>query len=87
MGSMQKLIDSGRELTLFTSRGKIVPNIREARQLFLDYITGLEHQVKYFKQKGLSEDEIVTQIFGRESSLAELTNVQLTAKNLICSLL
>lgn len=87
MRSMQKLVDRGDDLTLFTSIGKIVPEGRKALVSCLDYLDKLEHEVKLLHEEGLSEYQILDRVFGGESSMADLTNGQFACINLIYSLL
>lgn len=88
MESMHKLLRLDGYIALFTAIGKVEPHGNKALQACLDNLETLKHktgQLKY--EQGLNEEQIVEHLFGGESSLYELTNKQLSCKNMINSLL
>lgn len=90
--SMQKLLcyetNPDRELTLFTSLGKIVPQGREAIRNFLNYLEIIKMEAGRLQaEEGCVTEEIVERLFGGESTLANLTDNHLNCKNLINALL
>ncbi len=74
-------------LVLFTSIGVIVEDGREALRKFLDYIRELTQRVIHLNREGVPAAAIRDRIFGRESSLAQLTGGHYSSLNLILSIL
>jgi glyoxylase-like metal-dependent hydrolase (beta-lactamase superfamily II) len=90
--SMKKLLgrdpDPGKEMTLFTSIGKVVPKGRKAIKACIGYLENLGIEArKLHYELGLSPEEIVERLFDGESSMAALTGDQFSSKNLVNSLL
>ena len=82
--SMEKLaaLPTSR-LVLFTAMGDIVPDGRSALQECIEYFRDLSKRAKQLEKKGLSAAAIRDEIFGKESSLAGLTDGQFSSENLI----
>lgn len=74
-------------LVLFTSMGEIIPRGREALRSCIAYLEDLARNASELEQAGSSMQEIVVQLLGRESSLAELTGGHFSSQNLVRSLL
>lgn len=86
--SMQKLIDMQSDrLVLFTGLGNVVDDGKEALQHCIDYIHGLSKSAKDLESQGLSPGATVTELFGRESVLAGLTNGHISSENVVRALL
>ncbi len=87
INSMQKLVALPYQLTLFTSVGKIIENGKESLKSCIHYLTELAQKAKKLESRGFTVQEIRDEIFGGESSLAQLTSGQFSSENLIRSLL
>ena len=92
MQSMRKLLDynlaADKELTLYTSIGKIVPKGREALKACLDYLQSIGLEAGHLHcEENLTLEQIVDRLFGGESAMSALTGGQFAGKNLIKSLL
>jgi glyoxylase-like metal-dependent hydrolase (beta-lactamase superfamily II) len=88
VSSMEKILNSTqRDLTLFTSVGKIVQNGRSALQQCINYFKSLTRQVKELEQKGHSIPTIRDIIFGGESFISQRTDNQFSSENLVRSAL
>jgi glyoxylase-like metal-dependent hydrolase (beta-lactamase superfamily II) len=79
-----------RDLTpkvLFPAPGKVIAEPVPALDQTIQYLKDLGQKVMELHDKGLSPAEIVQQIFGNESPLAEFTQQQFSSLNLVKSLL
>jgi glyoxylase-like metal-dependent hydrolase (beta-lactamase superfamily II) len=79
-----------RDLTpkiLFPAPGKVIAEPVPVLEQAIRYLEDLGHKVTELHDKGLSPAEIVQQIFGSETPLAEFTQHQFTSLNLVKSLL
>jgi glyoxylase-like metal-dependent hydrolase (beta-lactamase superfamily II) len=86
--SMQKLVDLKTErLILLTSLGNVVRDGREALRTCIAYLKGLYQKAKRLDEQGLSAGDIRDQLFGRETILAELTEGDVSAENMIRAVL
>lgn len=85
--SMKKLIELPYNITLFPSVGEVVVNGKEAMNNCVEYLSDLHQKSKQLVREGLTPAEIRDAIFGKESTLAMLTDGQFSSENLIRSLL
>ncbi len=82
--SMKKLVALKTDrLILFTSMGNVVQDGRKALRTCIEYFQDLSQRAKQLEKKGLSIVAIRDEIFGRESSLAGLTDGQFSSENLV----
>ncbi len=82
--SMKKLVALETDrLILFTSMGNVVQDGRNALQTCIEYFQDLSRRAKQLEKKGLSVVAIRDEVFGRESSLAGLTDGQFSSENLV----
>jgi len=82
--SMKKLVALGTDrLILFTSMGNVVQDGRNALRACIEYFQDLSRRAKQLEKKGLSVTAIRDEVFGRESSLAGLTDGQFSSENLV----
>ena len=72
---------------LFPAPGKVVTEPMPVLEQTIHYLEDVAQKVMELHDKGLSPAEIVQQIFGNESPLAELTQQQFSSLNLIKSFL
>ena len=72
---------------LFPAPGKVIVEPVPVLEQTIQYLEDLGRKVTELHKKGLSPAEIVQQIFGNESPLAELTQQQFSSLNLIKSFL
>lgn len=86
--SVEKILDikTGR-LVLFTSIGAIVEDGRKALRAYLDYLRDLSRKVGQLGSEGMQPGAIRDLIFGRESSLSQLTGGHYSSENLVRSIL
>jgi glyoxylase-like metal-dependent hydrolase (beta-lactamase superfamily II) len=92
MQSLYKLLEYGlaadKELTLYTSIGKIVPKSSGEIKACLDYLKSIGLEAgRLHCEENLTEEQIVDRLFGGESAMSALTDGQFTGKNLVKSLL
>ena len=86
--SMQKLIDlETDELVLFTGLGNVVQDGRQALRACITYLKDLSLKAKQLEKQGLSASAIRDQIFGRETVLAEITEGDVSAENMVRAIL
>lgn len=85
--SMKKLIELPYNFTMFPSVGGVVLNGKEAMSNCVEYLSDLHQRSKQLAREGLTPPEIRDSIFGKESTLAMLTDGQFSSENLIKSLL
>lgn len=86
--SMEKLANLPvKELTLFTSLGLVVPDGRKALQECVRFLRESAHRAKELARQGLSTAAIRDKLFGRESRLASVTEGDVSAENMVRSLL
>ena len=86
--SMKKLIDLKTDkLILFTSLGNVVPEGRVALQSCIEYFQDLSRRARQLEKKGLSISAIRDELFGGESSLAEPTDGDFSAENMVRAVL
>ncbi len=86
--SMEKLASLPvRELTLFTSLGLVVPDGRKALLECVRFLRESAHRAKELDRQGLSAAAIRDKLFGRESLLASVTEGDVSAENMVRSLL
>jgi glyoxylase-like metal-dependent hydrolase (beta-lactamase superfamily II) len=86
--SMEKLIDLPvKELTLFTSLGLVVPDGRKALLECVRFLRESAYRAKELARQGLSTATIRDKLFGRESLLASVTEGDVSAENMVRSLL
>jgi len=86
--SMQKLVDlKTDELVLFTGLGNVVRDGREALRSCIAYLKDLSQKANRLDEQGLSAGDIRDQLFGRETILAELTEGDVSAENMIRAVL
>jgi glyoxylase-like metal-dependent hydrolase (beta-lactamase superfamily II) len=86
--SMKRLLDlSPDKLILFTGLGNVVEDGRAALQACIDYIHRLSERATRLERQGLSTGDMVTQLFGRESVLASLTDGHISSENVLRALL
>jgi len=86
--SLQKIIQlESKELTLFTSIGKIFPEGTASIKRFLDHLEKISTKAKTLASAGLSAEEIRNNVFLRESSMAPLTGGHYSIQNLVDKLL
>jgi glyoxylase-like metal-dependent hydrolase (beta-lactamase superfamily II) len=79
-----------RDLTprvLFPAPGKVITEPVPVLEQTIQYLEDLGQKVMELHKKGLSPAEVVQQIFGNESPLAELTQQQWSSLNVVKSLL
>ncbi len=89
------IIDSAKKLLnidvpgmkLFTSIGRICPNGHEALRSFVNHMEDVRGKSLDLYSKGYGPAEIRDAVFGRESSLRELTGGHYSTENLIRSLI
>ncbi|MDW7740471.1 MAG: hypothetical protein SCJ97_10530 [Bacillota bacterium] len=63
-----------RDFILFTSIGRVIPEGRQSLKNFLDYLYATGEKARQLSViDGMEVEEIVGQIFGGESNMAELT--------------
>ncbi len=87
IASMKKLIELPYEFILFPSVGEVVLDGKKAMSNCVDYLSDLHQRSKKLSREGLTPSEIRDEIFGKESTLAMLTDGQFSSENLIKSLL
>jgi len=86
--SMQKLIDlKTNRLVLFTGLGNVVRDGREALRSCIAYLKDMSQKAKRLDEQELSTGDIRDQLFGRETILAELTEGDVSAENMIRAVL
>lgn len=86
--SMEKLMNLPTgELTLFTSLGLMVPDGRKALRECVRFLQESAHRAKELARQGLSTAAIRDKLFGRESMLASVTEGDVSAENMVKSLL
>ncbi len=86
--SMQRIVDLRTDrLVLFTALGKIVPNGREALRACMAYLRDLSLRAKGLQRQGLDAPAIRDVIFGRETSLAVVSEGDFSAENMIRAVL
>jgi len=86
--SMKKLVDlQTNGLILFTSLGTVVQDGRESLQSCIAYLRESSQRAKELKKQGLSITAIRDKLFGRESILAELSDGDISAENMVRGLL
>jgi hydroxyacylglutathione hydrolase len=86
--SMKKLIVLKTDrLILFTSLGNVVQDGRESLQSCIQYFKDLSQRAKELQKQGLSPGAIRDEIFGRETVLAEPTEGDFSAENMIRAVL
>jgi len=86
--SMQKLVDlETDELILFTGLGNVVQDGRQALRACITYLKDLSLKAKQLEKQGLSASAIRDQIFGRETVLAEITEGDVSAENMVRAIL
>jgi len=86
--SMEKLISLETDrLILFTSLGSVINDGRRAMRTCIQYFKDLSHQAKELQKQGLSPGAIRDKIFGRETILAEPTEGDFSAENMIRAVL
>lgn len=86
--SVKRLLDiKTHRLILFTSIGRVVEDGRKALHNYLDYLRELSQRAKQLEKKGLSVEAIRDEVFGRESSLAQLTEGHYSSDNMVRSVL
>ena len=86
--SMKKLVDlQTKKLTLFTGLGNAVEDGKAALQSCIEYIRGLSQRAKALERQGLSTSAMVSELFGRESVLAGLTDGHISSENVVRALL
>ena len=79
-----------RDLTprvLFPAPGKVIAEPMPVLEQTIQYLEDMGHKVMELSNKALSPAEIVQQIFGKESPLAELTQQQFSSLNVVKSFL
>jgi glyoxylase-like metal-dependent hydrolase (beta-lactamase superfamily II) len=74
-------------LVLLTSMGEIIPRGREALRSCVGYLENLAQRAAELERAGTPMREIIKELLGRESSLAELTAGHFSSLNLIRGLL
>ena len=85
---MQKLVDlKTDQLVLFTSLGNVVQDGREALRACIAYLKDLSLKAKRLEKQGLSASAIRDQLFGRETILAEISEGDISAENMIRAVL
>jgi glyoxylase-like metal-dependent hydrolase (beta-lactamase superfamily II) len=82
-----KKIRDLRPQILFPAPGKVIAEPVPVLEKTIRYLEDLGQKVTELHDKGLSPAEIVQQIFGNETPLAEFTQHQFTSLNLVKSLL
>jgi glyoxylase-like metal-dependent hydrolase (beta-lactamase superfamily II) len=82
-----KKVKDLRPQVLFPAPGKVIAEAVPVLERTIQYLEDLGREVTELHKKGLSPAEIVQQIFGNESPLAELTQQQFSSLNLVKSLL
>jgi glyoxylase-like metal-dependent hydrolase (beta-lactamase superfamily II) len=92
MQSLHKLLEfdlaAHKELTLYTSIGKVVPKGEEAVKACLNHLESTAAEAgRLRREEELSTEKIVDRLFGSESTMASLTDGQFAGKNLVNSLL
>ncbi len=87
ISSMKKLLELPYDFTLFPSVGEVVLKGKEAVSNCVNYLSDLHSRSKQLAREGLTPPEIRDSIFGKESTLAMLTDGQFSSENLIKSLL
>jgi len=86
--SMKKLIALKTDrLILFTSLRNVVQDGRESLQSCIQYFKNLSQRAKELQKQGLSPGAIRDEIFGRETVLAEPTEGDFSAENMIRAVL
>ena len=81
---MKKLVALKTDrLILFTAPGRVVQDGRKALRTCIEYFEDLSRRAKQLEKKGLSIVAIRDEVFGRESSLAGLTDGQFSSENLV----
>lgn len=86
--SMKKLVDLKTDrLILFTSIGNVLHDGRKSLQSSIEYFQDLSQTAKQLEKKGFSISAIRDELFGRESSLAGITDGQFSSENLIRAVL
>jgi glyoxylase-like metal-dependent hydrolase (beta-lactamase superfamily II) len=74
-------------LTLFTAVGAVFDNGRETLLGAAEYLEEIGERARGLFEKGRTPEEIVRELFGRETALKDLTEGDFSTENLIRSLL
>lgn len=74
-------------MKLFTSIGRVYEDGRKALGNFVDYMENMREKVSDLHRKGYPPSEIRDAVFGRESSLYDLTGGHYSMENMVHSLL
>lgn len=86
--SMQRIVDVRTDrLVLFTALGRIVPDGRGALRACMEYLRDLSRRARELQRQGLDAPAIRDAIFGRETSLAGVTEGDFSAENMVCAVL
>jgi len=72
---------------LFTGLGNVVQDGRQALRACITYLKDLSLKAKQLEKQGLSASAIRDQIFGRETVLAEITEGDVSAENMVRAVL
>ncbi len=72
-----------KELTLFTSIGRVFTGGKGSIRRYLEYLEDLRGQIERLADRSLDSSEIRDRIFGRETRLAELTGGHFSVLNLV----
>ncbi len=84
ISSLGKLLELPvKEMTLYTSSGRVVPRGKEAIASFLDHMRELRGRVSRLAGESLTAPEIRDRIFERETQLAPLTGGHFAVINLV----
>jgi len=79
-----------RELSpgvIFSGLGTIMENAVEALEQSIDYLEQMRSTISGMSAKGMTPEEIVLELFERESNLNDLTQGHYSCRNFVCSFL
>ncbi|MGB9847592.1 MAG: hypothetical protein ACPLRH_08810, partial [Desulfotomaculales bacterium] len=72
---------------LFTAPGRIVEDAAAVLERTISYLEKTRDEIAALAGRGLPAGQIVLEIFGRESSLKEMTQGQFSTENFVRSLI
>ena len=87
IASLKTLADHpAPSLTLFTAVGSVFENGRETLHAAAKYLEEIEQKAQILFREGQTPEEIVRELFGRETALKSLTEGDFSTENLVRSL-
>lgn len=84
--SLRRLRDLGPKV-MFTGLGQIVEDATAVLERTIAYLEECRERFREMSARGLTPEQIVEQVYGRESGLKELTQGQMSYENFVSSLL